>query len=267
MKTTVTRALFRRLDPGAITANGRAFGDNYAGMTSKTPDVIRPLSDPLKPRAGFLNMTGNLFTSAIMKTSVISADFHETYFGDPDDPRPFEGQVLVFDGPEDFNARIDDPALGAAKDTVLVMRGVGPIGYPGGAEVVNMRPPAYLIKQGIEILPCIGDGRQSGTSGSPSILNASPEAAAGGGLAILKDGDRIRIDLKASRVDVLLDDAEIQARHEALRGSGGFERPDSQTPWQKLFRENVTQFEDGMVMRGADGFRAVGRLTTPRNNH
>lgn len=253
--------------PDAIGCNGRSFEDNYRGATSRNTDVIRPISRPLKPRAGFLNLKGNLFKSAIMKTSVISDVFQKKYFGDPEDPQPFEGVALVFDGPEDFHARIDDPDLKATADTILVMRGAGPIGYPGGAEVVNMRPPAYLIRQGIDALPCIGDGRQSGTSGSPSILNASPEAAVGGGLAILKDGDRIRIDLRAGTVNALLSDEELDDRFAELRRGGGFVRPEDQTPWQKIFRENAEQFEEGMVLRGAPDFKAVGQGPVPRNNH
>ncbi|WP_417669495.1 IlvD/Edd family dehydratase [Roseibium sp.] len=254
-------------DPKAIGCNGKSFDSNYRGTSSKNDDVIRPVANPLKAKAGFLNLKGNLFNSAIMKTSVVTADFHKTYFENPDDPEAFEGEVLVFDGPEDFHKRIDDPELKASVNTVLVMRGAGPIGYPGGAEVVNMRPPAYLIRKGINALPCIGDGRQSGTSGSPSILNASPEAAAGGGLAILEDGDRIRIDLKNCTVNVLLSDEELEARHKRLREAGGYTCPVNATPWQKIFRENVTQFEDGMVLEGAPEFRAVGCGPVPRNNH
>ncbi|WP_417689161.1 IlvD/Edd family dehydratase [Roseibium sp.] len=254
-------------DPMAVGCNGNSFDANYRGTSSKNEDVIRPVTRPLKAKAGFLNLKGNLFNSAIMKTSVVTSDFHKTYFENPEDPEAFEGDVLVFDGPEDFHKRIDDPELKASVNTILVMRGAGPIGYPGGAEVVNMRPPAYLIRQGINALPCIGDGRQSGTSGSPSILNASPEAAAGGGLAILQDGDRIRIDLKNGTVNVLLGDEELQRRHESLRQAGGYKRPENGTPWQKIFRENVSQFEDGMVLEGATEFRAVGCGPVPRNNH
>ena len=174
--------------PQAMTANGRTIGDNCAGVKNHNEDVIRTAARPLKENAGFINLKGNLFDSAIMKTSVISADFRERYLSNPADPDAFEGNAVVFDGPEDYHARIDDPALGIDEHTILFMRGAGPIGYPGGAEVVNMQPPAYLIKRGIDELPCIGDGRQSGTSGSPSILNASPEAAVGGGLALLKIG-------------------------------------------------------------------------------
>ena len=186
------------IDEGALTVNGRTIGDNCRGTPIEDERVIRPFDTPLRERAGFIVLSGNLFDSAIMKTSVISPEFRERYLSDPDDPEAFEGQAVVFDGPEDYHARIDDKTLEITPETILFIRGAGPIGYPGSAEVVNMRPPAYLLAEGVHSLPCVGDGRQSGTSGSPSILNASPEAAAEGGLAILRTGDRIRIDLKSS---------------------------------------------------------------------
>ncbi len=168
------------------------------------PKVIRPYDKPMKAKAGFKVLRGNLFDSAIMKTSVISDEFRQRYLSNPKDPNAFEGRAVVFDGPEDYHRRIDDPALGIDEHTILFMRGAGPIGYPGSAEVVNMQPPAALIKKGVTALACVGDGRQSGTSGSPSILNASPEAAAGGGLALLKTGDRVRIDLNKGTADILI---------------------------------------------------------------
>ena len=182
--------------PDVITANGQTMAANCRGVRSEDTKVIKQISDPLKAQAGFINLKGNLFDSAIMKTSVISDTFRKAYLSNPDDPDAFEGRAVVFDGPEDFHNRIDDPAENIDANCILFMRGAGPRGYPGGAEVVNMRPPSYLLKQGVEALPCIGDGRQSGTSGSPSILNASPEAADGGGLALLRYGDRVRIDLR-----------------------------------------------------------------------
>lgn len=254
-------------NPDALTCNGKSLGSNNQSIRSTNDDVIYSVSKPLKEKAGFLNLKGNLFDSAILKTSVVSDYFHRTYFSNPSDPLAFEGKAIVFDGPEDFNARIDDPELAITVDSILVMRGAGPLGYPGGAEVVNMRPPNYLLSKGVEALPCIGDGRQSGTSGSPSILNASPEAAAGGGLAILETGDVIRVDLQSNTVNVLLDEAEISQRFERLLEAGGFNQPESQTPWQKIFRENVTQFSDGMVLKGAPQFRSLGQTAVPRNNH
>jgi dihydroxy-acid dehydratase len=232
------------------------------------PEVIRPVSDPLKASAGFINLKGNLFDSAIMKTSVISQEFRDRYLSNPDDPEAFEGRVAVFDGPEDYHARIDDPALGIDEYTILVMRGTGPVGYPGAAEVVNMQPPDYLIKKGVHALPCIGDGRQSGTSGSPSILNASPEAAVGGGLALLKSGDKVRIDLRKGTADILIPDEELVARREALAGNGGYRYPDHQTPWQEIQRGMVDQLSAGMVLKPAVKYQRVAQQKgVPRNNH
>ena len=251
----------------AITVTGEAFGTLYADAPCENDDVVRPLDRALTPEAGFLNMHGNLFDTAIMKTSVITDDFRSRYLSNPEDPMAFEGPAFVFDGPEDFHKRIDDPALNITADSIMVMRGAGPKGYPGGAEVVNMRPPSYLIKQGIRGLPCIGDGRQSGTSGSASILNASPEAADGGNLAILRDGDRLRVDLNAREVRLMVSDAEIAERRAALEAAGGYKVPESQSPWQAIFRDRVRQFSDGMVLDGADKFRDIGNSTMPRHSH
>jgi dihydroxy-acid dehydratase len=253
--------------PQALTVNGRTIGENCGECRSLTPEVIHPVSAALKPEAGFLNLKGTLFDSAIMKTSVISDEFRERYLSNPDDPMAFEGRVVVFDGPEHFHAAIDDPALEVDEHCILVMRGAGPLGYPGGAEVVNMRPPAYLIKKGIHALPCIGDGRQSGTSGSPSILNAAPEAAAGGGLALLKNGDRVRIDLKAATANILLSSEELAARAKALVESGGYKIAESQSPWQQYFRELVQPFPKGMTLRDAPNYRGIAKKFTPRDNH
>ncbi len=206
----------------ALTVNGRTIGDNCRGREIVDPAVIRPFAQaPESQRRASWCCKGNLFDSAIMKTSVISEEFRQRYLGNPADPDAFEGPVVVFDGPEDYHARIDKPELGIDSHTLLVIRGAGPIGYPGAAEVVNMRPPAYLIKQGITALPCIGDGRQSGTSGSASILNASPEAAAGGGLAILRTGDRVRVDLRKREVNMLV---PASGAGRAAPGPGGCER-------------------------------------------
>jgi|TARA_R110002126_G_scaffold291395_1_gene452024 dihydroxy-acid dehydratase len=253
--------------PNAICANGRSMAENYGAQRSKNTDVIRTIDAPLMGKAGFINLKGNLFDSALMKTSVISADFRARYLSNPDDPDAFEGRAVVFDGPEDYHKRIDNPAEGIDGNTILVMRGVGPKGYPGGAEVVNMRPPAYLLKQGIQALPCIGDGRQSGTSGSPSILNASPEAADGGGLALLATGDRIRVDLNDCSVNLVLDADVLALRRAAFEASGGYPSPDSQSPWQQYFREMVQPFDQGMILRDADKYRNIAAKSLPRDNH
>jgi dihydroxy-acid dehydratase len=203
-----------------------------------------------------------------MKTSVISQEFRARYLSNPDDPEAFEGPAVVFDGPEDYHDRIDDPRLGIDETTVLFMRGTGPIGYPGSAEVVNMRPPAALLKRNIHALPCIGDGRQSGTSGSPSILNASPEAAVGGGLALLRTGDRVRIDLGRRTADILISDAELAERRAALEKAGGYPFPASQTPWQEIQRSMVDQLSDGMVLKPAVEYHRVAqKFPVPRDNH
>ena len=254
--------------PGAVTVNGQSMGDNCGDAPNRNHDVIRPIDKPLKSAAGFINLKGNLFDSAIMKTSVISAEFSDRYLVNPDDLNAFEGRAIVFDGPEDFHNRIDDDSLNIDANCILVMRGAGPIGYPGGAEVVNMRPPAYLIKQGVSELVCIGDGRQSGTSGSPSILNASPEAAAGGGLALLETGDTIRIDLNEFSANIMISDEELAKRRSDLAATGGFEIPESQSPWQQYFRELVTPFSEGMVLRDAPNYQAIAQTKgTPRDNH
>ena len=210
---------------------------------------------------------GNLFDSAIMKTSVIDEEFRKRYLSSVKDPDAFEGRAIVFDGPEDYHHRIEDPKLKIDEHCVLVIRGAGPIGYPGSAEVVNMQPPAALIKKGVHALPCIGDGRQSGTSGSPSILNASPEAAVGGGLALVRTGDRLRIDLKKHTADMLIGDAEL-ARRRAEYGKHGFPYPASQTPWQEIQRGIEDQLSAGMVLKPAVNYQRVAQTKgVPRDNH
>jgi len=254
--------------PQALTANGRTLGENCAGAAILDEAVIRPFERPLAHQAGFLVLRGNLFDSAIMKTSVISAEFRARYLSDPADPDAFEGRAIVFDGPEDYHARIDDPSLQIDASCVLFMRGTGAIGYPGGAEVVNMRAPVQLIAQGVHVLPCIGDGRQSGTSGSPSILNASPEAAIGGGLAVLQTGDRVRVDLQKGEVNVLLSAAEMQKRRQALDSAGGYAYPASQTPWQEMQRGIVGQMDTGSVLEPAVKYQRIARTKgIPRHNH
>jgi dihydroxy-acid dehydratase len=257
-----------KIHEGALTVNGRTMGENCRGQFSWDRDVIRPYDQPLKASAGFLNLKGTLFDSAIMKTSVISLEFQERYLSNPADPNAFEGKVVVFEGPEDYHHRLDDPSLGIDEHTVLVIRGTGPLGYPGAAEVVNMQPPAALIRKGVLSLPCIGDGRQSGTSGTPSILNASPEAAANGGLALLRTGDRIRIDLNTRRADILIPDEELHQRRAELQGHGGFKVPPSQTPWQEIQRSMVDQLSEGMVLKPAVKFQKVAQtFGVPRDNH
>ena len=252
----------------ALTVNGKSIGDNCRDVVIEDEKVIRPFGQPLKEEAGFIVLKGNLFDAAVMKTSVIGPEFRERYLSNPNDPEAFEGPAVVFDGPEDYHHRIDDPSLGITPETLMFMRGAGPIGYPGAAEVVNMRPPAYLITEGVSALPCIGDGRQSGTSGSPSILNASPEAAAGGGLALLRTGDRVRIDLGKGRADVLLSDEELAERRRDLEAAGGYQYPASQTPWQEIQRSVVGQMSTGAILEGAEAYQKIAQTRgLPRDNH
>ena len=256
-----------KLHSDALTINGKTVRENLAHVKTHNAEVIRSYDKPLKPHAGFKVLHGNLFDSAIMKTSVISDEFRKRYLSDPKNPNAFEGLAVVFDGPEDYHHRIEDPSLGIDEHSILFMRGVGAIGYPGSAEVVNMQPPAALIKKGITSLACIGDGRQSGTSGSPSILNASPEAAAGGGLALLQTGDRVRIDLNKGTADILISADELNARRAALKKSGGYPYPPSQTPWQEIQRSMVEQLGDGMVLEPAIKYQRVAQTSIPRDNH
>jgi dihydroxy-acid dehydratase len=257
----------RRLHSDALTVNGKTMGENIRRAKVTDADVIKPYNKPMKQQAGFKVFKGNLFDSAIMKTSVIDDDFRKRFLSNPKDKNAFEGRAVVFDGPEDYHHRIDDPSLKIDARTILFMRGAGPIGYPGSAEVVNMQPPAALIKRGITSLPCIGDGRQSGTSGSPSILNASPEAAAGGGLALLKTGDRVRIDFNKGMADMLVSKDELAKRRKALEKTGGYKYPPHQTPWQEIFRSLTDQLADGMVLKPAVKYRQVAQTSMPRDNH
>lgn len=256
------------INEGALTVTGKSIGENCKSAEIVLPDVIKTFDAPMKTDAGFVVFTGNLFNSAIMKLSVISPEFRERYLSNPDDLNAFEGPAVVFDGPEDYHHRIDDESLRITEQSLLFMRGAGPIGYPGAAEVVNMRPPAYLIKKGVSALACIGDGRQSGTSGSPSILNASPEAAAGGNIALLKTGDRVRIDLNTGRADILISDEELAQRRQAFEAAGGYKYPASQTPWQEMQRATVGQLETGAVLEPAVKYhRIVDTIGLPRDNH
>jgi dihydroxy-acid dehydratase len=248
-----------RIDGSAHTVTGRTLADNIAGRESTDREVITTYETPIQQRAGFLVLKGNLFDFAIMKTSVISDEFRKRYLSDKD---VFEGRAVVFDGSSDYHARINDPSLGIDERTILVIRGSGPVGWPGSAEVVNMQPPDALLKRGIMSLPTIGDGRQSGTSDSPSILNASPESAVGGGLAWLRTGDTIRIDLAAGRCDMLVSDEELARRKQGTPPPV----PESATPWQEIYRSTVSQLDTGGVMEMALKYRGVA-AKTPRHNH
>lgn len=252
----------------ALTVNGSTLYENCRKVKVNDYKVILPYQKPMKDKAGFLNLKGNLFDSAIMKTSVISEDFRKRYLSNPKDPNAFEGRAIVFEGPEDYHHRIDDPKLKIDDSCLLFVRGVGPKGYPGAAEVVNMQPPAALIKAGTTELPCIGDGRQSGTSGSPSILNASPEAASNGGLAILKTGDRVRIDLNKRTANILISKEELEKRRADLEKKGGFKVPESQTPWQEIQRSMVDELSEGMVLKPAVKYQRIDETKgVPRDNH
>ncbi len=258
----------KRIYEDCLTVNGKTIGENCKGKFSWNRNVIKSFDEPIRKQAGFKMLHGNLFDSAIMKTSVISEEFRQRYLSNPKDPNAFEAKAIVFDGPEDYHANIDNPKLGIDENTILFIRGVGPLGYPGAAEVVNMRAPTHLLEKGIRSLPCVGDGRQSGTSGSPSILNASPEAAAGGGLAILKNGDKVRIDLNTGDCNVLISADEIKARRAELEKNGGFKMPEAQTPWQEIFRATTDQLAQGMVIKGATKFRRIAKtMGIPRDNH
>jgi dihydroxy-acid dehydratase len=255
-----------RIHADALTINGKSVGENVRDTKTQNEDVIRPYDKPLMQRAGFKVLSGNLFDSAIMKTSVISKEFRERYLSNPKDPDAFEGRAVVFDGPEDYHRRIDDPSLEIDDRTMLFMRGAGPIGYPGSAEVVNMQPPAALIKKGVTSLPCIGDGRQSGTSASPSIVNASPESVVGGGLALLDTGDRVRIDLNKGTANILISDRELAARRKAFDEQAE-KYPASQTPWQEIERGMMDQLDNGMVLKPAVKYQRVAQKSIPRDNH
>ncbi|MFL6617916.1 MAG: IlvD/Edd family dehydratase [Povalibacter sp.] len=251
-----------KLHGKAATVTGKSLSENVENRETADREMIRPYDEPLRERAGFVVLRGNLFDFAIMKASVITEDFRRRYLSDAAHDNVFEGRAIVFDGSEDYRERINDPALSIDERCVLVIRGAGPLGWPGSAEVVNMQPPDALLKRGIMSLPTIGDGRQSGTSDSPSILNASPESAAGGGLAWVRTGDTIRIDLAKGRVDMLVDDEEIERR----KKDGIPPVPESATPWQELYRATVSQLDKGGVMEMAIKYRGVA-AKTPRHNH
>jgi dihydroxy-acid dehydratase len=251
-----------KLHGDSLTVTGRSLAENLEGRQATDREVIYPFGAPLRERAGFLVLKGNLFDFAIMKTSVISEEFRSRYLSVPSREGTFEGRAIVFDGSDDYHHRINDPALEIDENCILVIRGSGPLGWPGSAEVVNMQPPDALLRRGITSLPTLGDGRQSGTSDSPSILNASPESAAGGGLSWLRTGDRIRIDLNEGRCDALVEKAEIERR----RSEGPPSVPNSKTPWEELYREKTGQLQDGGVLEMAVKYRRTSE-ETPRHNH
>ncbi|WP_454747290.1 IlvD/Edd family dehydratase [Ciceribacter selenitireducens] len=251
-----------KLDGSCPTVTGKTMAENLQGRESDDREVIKPYDAPMRERAGFLVLKGNLFDFAIMKMSVVSEGFRERYLCEPGREGVFDGKAVVFDGSEDYHKRINDPELDIDENTILVIRGAGPLGWPGSAEVVNMQPPDHLLKKGIMSLPTIGDGRQSGTADSPSILNASPESAAGGGLAWVRTGDVIRIDFNEGRCDMLVDETEIERR----KGEGIPKVPADATPWQRIYRQTVTQLSEGATIKGADDFRQIAR-TPPRHNH
>ena len=251
-----------QLDRDCSTVTGESIATNLKGRAATDREVIRPYGQPLKDRAGFQVLSGNLFDFAIMKTSVISDEFRARYLSTPGQEGRYEGRAVVIDGAEDYHARINDPALGIDETCILVIRGAGPVGWPGSAEVVNMQPPDALIRRGITSLPTIGDGRQSGTSASPSIVHASPESAVGGGLSWLRTGDILRIDLASGRCDALVDEAEIARR----RAEGLPAVPESQTPWQRIYRAEVLPLSEGAGLTSARGLRGLGN-GVPRHNH
>ena len=251
-----------KIHTDAITANGKTIGENCATSITSNPTVIHPYDRPMKQHAGFLVVSGNLFDSALVKTSVISEEFQKRYLSTPGDEDCFTSRAIVFDGPEDYRRRIDDPALAIDETCMLVVRGAGPVAYPGSAEVVNMTPPGALVNRGVTMLPCMGDGRQSGTSDSPSILNASPESAVGGNLAILQTGDLVKVDLRNRRVDVLLSEDQINRRRAALNQAPL--KHDS--PWQQLYREHVGQLDTGACLEFAVPYRDLRKIV-PRHSH
>ncbi|MED6339233.1 MAG: dihydroxy-acid dehydratase, partial [SAR324 cluster bacterium] len=251
-----------KLHNNALTVNGKTVADNYDATATKDIDVIRTFMKPMIENAGFIILKGNIFDSAVMKTSVISDTFRSQYLSNPDSKNVFEVRAIVFEGPEDYHSRINDPQLNIDIDCILVIRGCGPVGYPGSAEVVNMQPPDRLIREGILELPTLGDGRQSGTSGSPSILNVSPESAVGGGLALLKTGDILRIDLNHGTMNALIDESELRKRREKLKSK----IIEHQTPWQEIYRDTVGQLSQGGIIELAAKYRKI-KKTIPRHSH
>ena len=253
-----------KLKKDALTVSGKSIQDNLSNKESTDRDIIFSYKEPLRKNAGFLVLRSNFFDTAIMKTSVISKEFHDRYLSDEKKPMEFTARAIIFDGPEHYHHEINNPKLNIDENCILMIRGCGPIGYPGGAEVVNMTPPDYLLKKGIKALPCLGDGRQSGTSESPSILNVSPEAAVGGGLSIIKNNDMIKVDLNNKRVDVLLSEDEIKERFNKMK----FSYPETQTPWQELSRKFTGQLSEGACLDLKEKYINIAESKgLPRDNH
>jgi dihydroxy-acid dehydratase len=252
----------RKIHDSALTVNGKTVAENYAYTVTKNTDVIRTYENPMLENAGFVVLKGNICDSAVMKTSVISDNFRSQYLSSPDSVNVFKVRAIVFEGPEDYHERINDPQLNIDVDCILVIRGCGPVGYPGSAEVVNMQPPDSLIRVGVLELPTLGDGRQSGTSGSPSILNVAPESAIGGGLSLLKTGDILKIDLNHGKLDVVLDESELQKRRDQLK----INKIENQTPWQEIYRDTVGQLSGGGIIELAAKYQKI-RKTIPRHSH
>ncbi len=254
----------KKLHISAMTVSGKTLGENLKIKIKIDSDVIKSFDDPVVENAGFIVMRSNFFNSAVMKTSVISEEFRERYLSNPDHPNAFEAKAVVFEGPEDYHHRINSSKLKIDEHSILIIRGCGPVGYPGSAEVVNMQPPDHLLKQGINALPTLGDGRQSGTSESPSILNVSPESAIGGDLAIVKTGDKIKIDLNKSRVDLIISSVEFKKRRKQKK----IPKFENQTPWQEIARDTVGQLEDGACINSRGIYLDITKKKgLPRNSH
>jgi len=254
----------KKLHTSVKTVSGKTLGENLKIKINLDSDVIKSFSDPVVENAGFIVMRSNFFNSAVMKTSVISEEFRERYLSNPKHPNAFDAKAVVFEGPEDYHHRINSSKLKIDENSILIIRGCGPVGYPGSAEVVNMQPPDRLLKQGINALPTLGDGRQSGTSESPSILNVSPESAIGGDLSIVKTGDKLRIDLNKKRVDLLISPTEFKKRRKEKK----IPKLKNQTPWQEISRKTVGQLEDGACMNlNGVYLDIVNKKGPPRNSH
>jgi len=253
-----------KINNDAMTVTGKTVADNLANIKKTENEIIKNYEAPMKDKAGFLVLRSNFFDTAIMKMSVVSEEFKKRYLSDNEHPMQFTARAIVFDGPEHYHNEINNPKLNIDENCILIIRGCGPIGYPGSAEVVNMQPPDHLLKKGISTLPCLGDGRQSGTSESASILNVSPEAAAGGKIAIIKNNDLVKVDLIEKRVDVMIDQSTIDERMQKIQ----FKFPANQTPWQEIARNYVGQLSDGACLNTKEEYFDVSKTKgVPRDSH